>query len=95
MGRKRDEPVLLAIASSEIEATIWRDALEQEGIPNFIRNRDPLAPAGVPLRFDRIELFVNARDEKRARWVIGEAIDPAPASTPDPTPEEQEPAALD
>jgi hypothetical protein len=93
--RRNDDLVLLAVASSEIEATIWRDALEQEGIRALIRNRDPLAPIGVPLRFDRLELFVHVRDEKRARWVIGEDAGPASAEAPEPAPEEQEPAALD
>jgi hypothetical protein len=93
--RSHDDLVLLAVASSEIEATIWHDALAQEGIRALIRNRDPLAPIGVPLRFDLLELFVHVRDEKRARWVIGEGAEPAPAKAPDPVPEEQEPAALD
>jgi hypothetical protein len=65
---------LLGIAGDPIEATIWRDALAQEGIRAWVRNRDPLAPMGVPLRFDRLEVFVPARDERRARWVIGEGI---------------------
>jgi Putative prokaryotic signal transducing protein len=73
---KGDDLVLIGVASSQVEATIWRDALEQEGIRAFVRNRDPLAAAGMPLRFDRLEVFVLARDERRARWVIGEAMEP-------------------
>ena len=72
-----DELVLIAISHSEIEATIWRDALEQEGVPAFVRNRDPLAALGVPTPFPTLELYVVGRDEKRARWVIGEAVEPA------------------
>ncbi len=77
-----DDIILLAVASSEVEATIWRDALEQEGVRTFVRNRDPLAPMGVPAVFDRFEMFVLARDEKRARWVIGEGAQPAPEAAP-------------
>jgi hypothetical protein len=74
---KSDDIILLAVASSDVEATIWRDALEQEGVRAFVRNRDPLAPMGVPAVFHQFEVFVLARDEKRARWVIGEAAEPA------------------
>lgn len=85
-----DDLVLIAISHSEIEATIWRDALEQEGVRAFVRNRDPLAPLGVPTPFPTLEVFVLGRDEKRARWVIGEAVEPAEAEL---SPEqEQEPA---
>jgi hypothetical protein len=70
-----DGLVLLSVASSEVEATIWRDALEQEGITPFIRNRDPLAPLGIPVIFDKYEVFVLQRDEKRARWIIGETVE--------------------
>jgi hypothetical protein len=71
----QDGLVLLAVASSELEATIWRDALEQEGIRPFVRNRDPLAPAGIPFLFDKFEVFVLQRDERRARWIIGEVVE--------------------
>lgn len=74
-----DDLILIAISHSEIEATIWRDALEQEGIPAFVRNRDPLAPLGVPMPFPTLELYVAGRDEKRARWVIGDGVEPADA----------------
>lgn len=85
-----DELVLIAISHSEIEATIWRDALEQEGVRAFVRNRDPLAAIGVPMPFPTLEVFVLGRDEKRARWVIGESVEPAEAA---PLAEqEQEPA---
>jgi hypothetical protein len=70
-----DRLVLLGIATSQVEATIWRDALEQDGIRSFVRNRDPLAPVGIPMFFDKFELFVLDRDEKRARWIVGEAVE--------------------
>lgn len=86
--------ILLAVASSELEASIWRDTLEQEGIRAFIRNRDPLAPAGMPLFFSKYEVFVPARDEKRARWIIGDAFEPG-LSDAIAAEEEQKPAARD
>ena len=71
-----DESVLLAVASSEIEAQIWRDALEQEGIHPFIRNRAPLAYLGSDAFFATYEVFVLSRDLQRAQWIIGEGVEP-------------------
>lgn len=71
-----DESVLLAVASSEIEAQIWRDALEQEGIHPFIRNRAPLAYLGSDAFFATYEVFVLDRDLQRAQWIIGEGVEP-------------------
>lgn len=89
---RSDDLILIAVSHSEIEATIWQDALEQEGIRPFVRNRDPLAAIGVPMPFPTIEVFVLARDEKRARWVIGEGAEPLEAE-PVPGEQEQLPAA--
>jgi hypothetical protein len=88
-----DDLVRLAVASSEVEALILRDALEQEGIRPFIRNSAPLAYLGGDAMFATYAVFVLARDEKRARWIIGESIlpgDPEPAVE-----EQQETAATD
>jgi hypothetical protein len=88
-----DDLVRLAVASSEVEALILRDALEQEGIRPFIRNSAPLAYLGGDAMFATYAVFVLARDEKRARWIIGESIQPG-----DPGPaveEQQETAATD
>jgi hypothetical protein len=88
-----DDLVRLAVASSEVEALIMRDALEQEGIRPFIRNSAPLAYLGGDAMFATYAVFVLARDEKRARWIIGESILPA-----DPEPafeQQQETAATD
>jgi hypothetical protein len=71
-----DKLIRLAIASDEIEATIWRDALQQEGILPLVRSRSPLTPLGGGALFETFELMVLARDEKRARWIIGEAVLP-------------------
>jgi hypothetical protein len=88
-----DDLVRLAVASSEVEALILRDALEQEGIRPLIRNSAPLAYLGGDAMFATYAVFVLARDEKRARWIIGESIlpdDPEPAVE-----EQQETAATD
>ena len=69
-----DDPerlVRVAVVDSEVEATILQDALQQEGIPCHLRPQSALQPMGVPLG-SSFEIFVFARDEKRARWVIGE-----------------------
>ena len=71
-----DESVLLAVASSEIEAQIWRDALEQEGIHPFVKNRSVLPYLGSDAFFATYEVFVLARDLKRAQWIIGEGVEP-------------------
>jgi hypothetical protein len=82
-----DDLVRLAIASDEIEAHIWRDALEQEGIRPLVRSRSPLSTMGGGALFESFEVLVLARDEKRARWIIGEAVEPI---APEPTTEEVE-----
>lgn len=66
--------VRIGVARDEVEAAIWRDALEQDGIAAFIRNVDTLAVAqyvGVsPLPYS-LEVYVRAADARRARWVLG------------------------
>jgi hypothetical protein len=70
---KTDRLVKIAVARDEIEAGIWKDALERDGITSFIKSLDPLTPFGVaPAAPSSLELYVLARDEKRARWVLGE-----------------------
>ena len=75
MGRS-DELVRLGVASDEIEAYIWRDALEQEGIKPLVRSRNPISSLGGGALFETWEVLVLGRDEKRARWVIGEMAEP-------------------
>lgn len=70
-----DESVLLATASSELEAQIWRDALEQEGIVPFVKKRAPLPYLGADALFATFEVFVLGRDLKRAQWIIGEGVE--------------------
>jgi hypothetical protein len=70
---KSDRPVKIAVARDELEANVLRDALEQEGITPYIKSRDPMTSFGVaPGLPSSLEVYVLARDEKRARWILGE-----------------------
>jgi hypothetical protein len=69
--------ILLAVAHDQVEASIWKDVLEAEGIGVFVKSRDALATFGVSPLPGTLEVYVQARDEKRARWVLGEKAGPA------------------
>lgn len=73
MGAKKgDRLVLIGVAHDQVEAGIWRDALEQEGIAVYIKSADALVPFGVAPPPGSLEVYVSARDEKRARWALGD-----------------------
>lgn len=73
VAKKSDRLVKIAVARDEFEASVWKDALEQDGIKPYIKSRDPLTPFGVaPTLPSAFEVYVLAGDEKRARWVLGE-----------------------
>ena len=74
MRQNRDRLVLLTSARDELEAGIWRDVLERDGIAVYIKSGDPMASFGMPPAPGSIRLFVQAGDEKRARWLLGEAV---------------------
>ena len=74
MKQNGDRLVLLTSARDELEAGIWRDVLERDGVAVYIKSGDPMASFGVPPAPGSIRLFVQAGDEKRARWLLGEAI---------------------
>lgn len=84
MATNPDSLVLLGIAHDELEASIWRDVLAKEGIAILAKTADPFAPFGVPPRPDSIRVFVVAADEKRARWLLGEAIAAEDEATSNP-----------
>jgi hypothetical protein len=76
MARKKTTPRLVKIgaARDEVEAAIWRDALEQDGIAVFVRNVDTLAVAqyvGASTLPYSFEVYVRAADARRARWILG------------------------
>ena len=74
MGKKKDRQgmVKIGVARDQVEAAIWRDALQQEGINAFIKNIDPLAalPYVESATPYSLEVFVAAADERRARWIL-------------------------
>ncbi len=72
MRRSSDRLVSIGIAHDEVEASIWRDALEREGVAVYVKSVDPLTSFGVAPLPGSLQLFVLERDEKRARWVLGD-----------------------
>jgi hypothetical protein len=82
-----DDLVRLGV-TNDVEAHIWRDALAQEAIPVFIRPASARTLAGVGPSIGNVQVYVRAADERRARWIIGDAVAPLtpdaePASTGD------------
>ena len=70
---KNDEPlVLIGIAESELEANVWRDILKNDGIGAFVKVKSPLAVLGGSPLLATYEVFVQASDEQRARWLLGD-----------------------
>jgi hypothetical protein len=64
--------VKIAVAHDEVEANVWKDALEQDGITPYIKSLDPLTSFGVaPSLPASLEVYVLPEDEKRARWILG------------------------
>ena len=76
MARKKTTPrlVKIGVARDEVEAAIWRDALERDGIAVLVRNVDTLAVAqyvGTPTLPYSLEVYVRTSDAPRARWILG------------------------
>ena len=69
-----DRLVALGTAGDELEADIWRDVLERDGIGVYVKSADPMASFGMPPSPGSLTVFVQADDEKRARWLLGERI---------------------
>jgi hypothetical protein len=71
--QKPSRMVKIAVAHDQVEASIWKDALEQDGITPYIKSLDPLTPLGVaPSLPGSFEVYVLRKDEKRARWILGQ-----------------------
>ncbi len=69
---KSHRMVKIAVAHDEVEANVWKDALEQDGVMAYIKSLDPLTPFGVaPSLPASFEVYVLREDEKRARWILG------------------------
>ena len=72
MRTDSDRLVMIGVAHDDVEASIWRDALEREGVAVYLKNTGPLSSFGVAPLSGSLQLFVLARDEKRARWILGD-----------------------
>jgi hypothetical protein len=67
--------VLLGVAQTELEANVWRDVLAKDGIASFVKNADPFASFGHAPPPGSLEVYVDAADEQRARWLMGDRIE--------------------
>ncbi len=72
-----DDLVKLGV-TNDLEARIWRDALAQESIPIVVRPASASTITGIGPSSGNVHVFVRAADEKRARWIIGDADAPLP-----------------
>ena len=70
-----DDLARLGVAN-DLEARIWRDALAQEAIPIFTRPASARTMTGIGPWNGDVQVFVSATDERRARWIIGDAVAP-------------------
>ncbi|MEE8369426.1 MAG: hypothetical protein V3S00_01505 [Dehalococcoidia bacterium] len=75
MDDKSERLILIGVAREEVEASIWRDSLEREGVPVYMKSVDALSTFGLTPPPGTVQLFVLAQDEKRARWVLGDLIE--------------------
>jgi len=74
MAALPDRLVLLGVAHDELEANVWRDVLAQESIGIFVKTGDPMATFGVSPLPGSLRVFVQAADERRARWLLGDEM---------------------
>ena len=72
MADNSESLVLIGVAENEMEATIWRDILKNDGIGSFVKGNNPLSALGATPGLASYEVFVQASDEQRARWLLGD-----------------------
>jgi hypothetical protein len=72
MSDNDDSLVLIGVAENELEANVWRDILEKDGIGAFIKGTSALSALGATPAMATFEVFVQAADEQRARWLLGD-----------------------
>lgn len=75
MAAPKNRLVLLGVAGTEIEANVWRDVLDADGIGCFVKNTDPFSSFGVVPPPGSLEVYVKQSDEKRARWLLGDRVE--------------------
>ena len=66
-----DEPVKLAGALAEPEAEMWRELLQNNGVPSSIKIIDPIALSEGGVTALDCSLYVRKDDLERAREVLG------------------------
>ncbi len=72
----RDPIVKLAGALSEPEAEMWRELLEENGVPAMVKNVDALSVTqAFPSPFNNCDLYVKQSDLERAEDVLGPMLD--------------------
>lgn len=72
MTANDDSLVLIGVAENELEANVWRDILEKDGIGAFVKSTSALSVLGAAPALASYEVFVQAGDEQRARWLLGD-----------------------
>ena len=66
-----DDPIVKAVTGLlEPEAEMWRDMLEQEGIPSFTKTLDPIAISEGRATGTNVAIFVKQSDLERAEEVL-------------------------
>ena len=72
MADNDDSLVLIGVAENELEANVWQDILKKDGIGAFVKGNNPLSALGAAPGLASYEVFVQASDEQRARWLLGD-----------------------
>ena len=71
-----DDPIVkVATGLLEPEAEMWREILEQEGVPAFSKIMDPVASSEGRATSTNTALFVKQSDLERAREVLGSLLE--------------------
>lgn len=66
-----DDPIVkVASGLLEPEAEMWRDILQQEGVPAFAKVMDPVARSEGSATGTNTALFVKRSDLERAREIL-------------------------
>ena len=66
-----DDPIVkVASGLLEPEAEMWRDILQQEGVPAFAKVMDPVARSEGSATGTNTALFVKESDLERAREIL-------------------------
>jgi hypothetical protein len=73
---ERDPLVAVAAAISEPEALMWRELLENNGVPAMVKNVNPLSVTQTfPTPFSDYDLYVKKSDLERAEEILAPMLD--------------------